>query len=347
MSGVVTAAPEPRRLLVVGPAWVGDMVMAQSLFITLRRLHPGCEIDVAAPAWSEPLLARMPEIRAAVPVPLGHGEFGWGKRRDIGRGLRDRRYHQAIVLPRSFKSALVPFHAGVGQRTGYRGETRLWLLNDIRPLDKSRLTQTVQRYVALGYGPDEPQPPPVPHPRLRVDEANQRRLCDELSLATDAPLTAMMPGAEYGPSKCWPLEYYAETARALLARGERVWVLGSAKDRPAAARIRELAGDGVTDLSGRTQLEDAVDLLALAGRAVTNDSGLMHVAAAVGCRLVAIYGSTTPDYTPPLSDQAEIVRLGLECSPCFERDCPLGHFRCMKDIRPEAVLERLTPPAAY
>ena len=339
----MAATPEPRRLLVVGPAWVGDMVMAQSLFITLRELHPGCRIDVAAPPWSLPLLARMPEIREPVPVPIGHGEFRWGLRRRLGRSLRERRYDQAIVLPRSFKSALIPFHAGIPRRTGYRGETRFGLLNDIRPLDQRVLTQTVQRYVALGHGRDDPQPPPVPRPRLTVDAANQRRLAETLGLSADRPATALMPGAEYGPSKCWPLEYYAEVARALLARGEQVWVLGSDKDRSAAARIRELAGDGLADLTGRTRLEDAVDLLALAGRAVTNDSGLMHVAAAVGCRLVAIYGSTTPAYTPPLSNTAAVVRLGLECSPCFERECPLGHFRCMRDIAPAAVLERLPP----
>ena len=335
-------APEP-RFLVVGPAWVGDMVMAQSLFITLRRLHAGCLIDVAAPAWSLPLLARMAEIREAIPVPLGHGEFRWATRRRLGRSLRKRDYDQAIVLPRSFKSALIPFHAGVPRRTGYRGETRLWLLNDIRPLDKSLLTQTVQRYVALGYEAGAPLPPPVPHPRLTVDPANQQRLAAALGLATDRPVTAMMPGAEYGPSKCWPLEHYAELARGLIARGEDVWLLGSERDRPAAARIATLAGGAVIDLTGRTRLEDAVDLLALAGRAVTNDSGLMHVAAAVGCRLVAIYGSTTPAYTPPLSDEATVVRLGLECSPCFERECPLGHFRCMKEIAPAAVLARLPP----
>jgi heptosyltransferase-2 len=320
------------------------MVMAQSLFITLRRLHPDCLIDVAAPAWSLPLLARMPEIGEAIPVPLGHGEFRWGVRRRIGRSLRERRYDQAIVLPRSFKSALIPFHAGVPRRTGYRGETRLWLLNDIRVLDKSRLTQTVQRYVALGHAPDAAQPPPVPYPRLRVDAGNQRRLLGALGIDAGRPVTAMMPGAEYGPSKCWPLEYYGELAAALVRRGERVWLLGSEKDRPAAARILAIAGEGVADLTGRTRLEDAVDLLALAGRAVTNDSGLMHVAAAVGCRVVAIYGSTTPAYTPPLTDDAEIVRLALDCSPCFERECPLGHLRCMREIRPDTVLARLPPP---
>jgi heptosyltransferase-2 len=320
------------------------MVMAQSLFITLRRAHPDCLIDVAAPAWSLPLLARMPEIREAVPVPLGHGEFRWALRRRLGRSLRARGYDQAIVLPRSFKSALIPFHAGVPRRTGYRGEMRFWLLNDIRPLDRSRLTQTVQRYVALGHEAGAPLPPPVPYPRLTVDPANQQRLAAALGLANDRPVTAMMPGAEYGPSKCWPLEHYAELARALTERGEEVWLLGSQRDRPAAARISTLAGPGVFDLTGRTRLEDAVDLLALAGRAVTNDSGLMHVAAAVGCRLVAIYGSTTPAYTPPLSDDATVVRLGLECSPCFQRECPLGHFRCMREITPAAVLAALPLP---
>jgi len=336
--------PETPSFLIVGPAWVGDMVMAQSLFITLGELHAGCAIDVAAPAWSMPLLARMPEIREAIPVPLGHGEFNWPLRRRLGRSLRDRGYDRAIVLPRSFKSALLPFHARARRRTGYLGETRYGLINDIRPLDKTVLTQTVQRYVALAYEPGASQPPPVPEPCLNVDPDNQHRLQEEFGLDDTRPVTAMMPGAEYGPSKCWPLEYYAEVAATLIRRGESVWLLGSERDRPATEKIQSLAGHGVVDLAGRTRLEDAVDLLALAQRAVTNDSGLMHVAAAVGCHLVAIYGSTTPSYTPPLSKRADVIHLDIECSPCFERHCPLQHFRCMREVEPAAVLARLTPP---
>ena len=329
------------RILVIGPAWVGDMVMAQSLFRTLVD-QGAAVVDVVAPGWSLPLLARMPEVREAIEMPLGHGEFGWRVRQRLGRGLRRRDYTRAIVLPRSFKAALAPFFAGIPVRTGYRGEFRYGLLTDIRPLDPDVLTGTVQRYVALGRPPGERGPPIVPEPRLAMDPGNQSRLLDRLGLATDRPIVAMMPGAEYGPAKCWPLEHFRTLAGALCTAGNRVWVLGSERDRPAGEAIGAV-GEDVADLCGKTCLEDAVDLLALARHAVTNDSGLMHMAAAVGCHVVAIYGSTTPAFTPPLTERATVFHLGLDCSPCFRRECPLGHLRCLVDIDPGRVFRTLHP----
>jgi heptosyltransferase-2 len=319
------------RYLIAGPAWVGDMVMAQSLFISIKQREPGAQIDVLAPAWSVPLLARMPEVHEAITVPIGHGEFGLAARWRIGRELRASRYDRAIVLPRSLKAALIPFFAGARVRTGYRGEMRYGLLNDIRPLDKSVLTQTVQRFVALGQVRSAPLPPPIPVPRLRIDAANQQRLLAALDLTLERPAIAFMPGAEYGPAKQWPLAHYAELASALVAEGYQVWLLGSARDREAATQIA--AGlEQTHNLCGRTELVDAVDLLALCEAAVSNDSGLMHVAAAVGTPLVALYGSSTPAYTPPLTDKAEVLYLGLDCSPCFKRECPLGHKNCLERI---------------
>jgi heptosyltransferase-2 len=307
------------------------MVMAQSLFISIKQREPGAQIDVLAPAWSVPLLARMPEVSEAITVPIGHGEFGLAARRRIGRELRARRYDRAIVLPRSLKAALIPFFAGARVRTGYRGELRYGLLNDIRPLDKSVLTQTVQRFVALGQPADASLPPPVPQPKLRVEPENQQRLLKALDLDRERPAIAFMPGAEYGPAKQWPLAHYAKLAKALVAEGYQVWLLGSARDREAATQIA--AGlEQTHNLCGRTELVDAVDLLALCEAAVSNDSGLMHVAAAVGTPLVALYGSSTPAYTPPLTDKAEVLYLGLDCSPCFKRECPFGHKNCLERI---------------
>ncbi len=329
----------PDRQLVVGPAWVGDMVMSQSLLMTLAARHPGITIDVLAPAWSSPLLRRMSQVRDIIEMPLGHGEFGFRLRRRLGHSLRERGYRQAIVLPRSLKSALVPFFAGVSQRTGFRGEMRFGLLNDIRPLDTTRLTQTVQRYVALGLPADAAKPPPVPEPRLDIDTANQQRLLEILDLDTAKPIVALMPGAEYGPAKCWPLSHYGQVAAALVTAGYQVWVLGSQQDLPAGDTIASESGGVARNLCGRTQLVDAVDLLALASSVVTNDSGLMHVAAAVGCHVIAIYGSSTPAYTPPLTERKTVLYRRLECSPCFERTCPLGHLRCLRGIGPEQVLD--------
>jgi len=328
------------RILVVGPAWVGDMVMAQSLFMTLKGRFPDADIDVLAPTWSRPLLARMPEINSAVNLPLEHGELGWGVRRRLGVTLYGR-YQRAIVLPRSWKSALVPAFANIPIRTGYRGELRYGLINDMRRLDKQKLTQTVQRYVALGLDKHASQPPAIPHPRLRIDADNQRMQLDINRLELSRPVVALLPGAEYGPAKRWPVERYAELARRLVAAGRRVWVIGSAKEHELGEFILQAAGEGnVVNLCGRTKLVDAADLLALAECAITNDSGLMHIAGAVGTRVVALYGSSSPAYTPPLTPNAEVIYLKLSCSPCFERECPLGHLNCLMQIPVEDVLLR-------
>jgi heptosyltransferase-2 len=332
---------EPKKVLVVGPAWIGDMVMAQSLFITLKQQYPDCEIDVLAPAWSRPLLARMPEVRFSVEMPLGHGEFGFSGRRRLGIELRANQYDQAIVLPRSWKSALAPFFARIPQRTGYRGEFRYGLLNEIRPLDKSVLTQTAQRFVALGLPPGAALPPPVPQPRLSMEGVQRDWLLRVLKLDTARPIVALLPGAEYGPAKRWPAEHFAWLARRLVKDGYAVWVFGSAKEKQLGDTIVQGLGDEAVNLCGRTRLVDAADLLSLAQCAVTNDSGLMHVAAAVGTRLIAIYGSSSPAYTPPLTDKADIVYLNLECSPCFKRECPLGHLNCLKQITVEDIYQRI------
>jgi heptosyltransferase-2 len=330
----------PQRILVVGPAWVGDMVMAQSLFITLKQRFPHSEIDVLAPSWSRPLLARMPEVHAAVMLPVEHGEFGWGVRKRLGRAL-NRRYTRAVVLPRSWKSALVPAFASIPLRTGYRGEWRWGLINDMRTLDKKRLTQTVQRYVALGLERDAPVPSAIPHPHLRVDKGNQAMLLDINRLYLRKPVVALLPGAEYGPAKRWPIARYAELAKRLTAAGKQVWVFGSAKEHDLGDAIVKQAGEGAVNLCGNTKLVDAVDLLALAQCAVTNDSGLMHMAAAVGVKLVAIYGSSSPKYTPPLTDKAEVVYLDIVCSPCFQRECPLKHLNCLNHIAVDDIYRRV------
>jgi heptosyltransferase-2 len=335
---------EPRAadnpVLIVGPAWIGDMVMAQSLFKALAGERPGVQIDVLAPAWSAPLLKRMPEVREAIPVPFEHGRLDLSARYRLGRQLAGRGYGQAIVLPRSFKAALVPWFAGVPRRTGYLGELRYGLINDVRSLDRAAMHQMVQRYVALGAEAARALPPKAPRPALRVDAANAARLMARHDLSAREPVVGLMPGAEYGPAKQWPLAYYAELARRLDAEGVRAWIFGSYKERAAADYVVMQAGCGV-NLCGKTSIEDAVDLIAQVSLAICNDSGLMHMAAAVGTPLVAIYGSSTPDYTPPLSDRALTLYLRVECSPCFERTCRYGHYRCLRDISVGRVLDEV------
>ena len=332
-----------RKILVVGPSWVGDMVMAQSLFKALKQ-RGACDIDVLAPGWSLPILERMPEVRRGVVMPLGHGEFDLAKRRQLGKSLAGEGYDQAIVLPGSLKSAFVPFFAGIPQRTGFRGEMRYILLNDLRKLDKVALPMTVQRFTALAAPAGTPLPEPFPSvfptPRLVAQADNQPRLREKHGLPAEVPAVAFMPGAEYGPAKQWPIPHFAALARSLAERGFQIWVLGSNKDREAGEAIA--AGNpAVHNLAGLTALGDAVDVLAMSAAAVTNDSGLMHVAAALDVPLVAIYGSSSPEHTPPLSARVSIQTLRLDCSPCFKRVCPLGHTRCLTDIAPERVLAAL------
>jgi heptosyltransferase-2 len=318
------------KILVVGPAWVGDMVMSQALFRLLRSRDPGAIIDVLAPAWSLPLLARMSEVRRAFPIAAGHGELAFGERWRLGRRLGGEGYTQAIILPRSFKSALVPFFARIPRRTGFRAEGRAILLTDPRVLDRSALDQTVKRLLALGIGPGEPLPEPSP-PALQIDAENRRELLAKFHIGRLRSV-ALMPGAAYGPAKQWPAEYFAELARSLAAAGWESWVLGSAGERVLGEQIRAAAPEQVFNLCGETRLEDTVDLLSGVQAAVTNDSGLMHVAAAAGTHVVAIYGSSSPGFTPPLTARKTVLYRDLECSPCFRRECPLGHLNCLRRI---------------
>ena len=328
-------------VLVVGPSWVGDMVMAQSLFKVLKARNPGRMIDVLAPAWSLPIVRRMPEVREAIALDTAHGELGIGKRRRLAGQLPA--YDQAIVLPRSLKAALVPWFARIPRRTGFRGESRFFLINDVRPFDRNLLDQTVKRFVALGLDADAPLPAELPEPGLRVDSERQAALLGQLGLDGARPVIAFMPGAEYGPAKCWPLDYFGALAALLDADGFDVWILGSDKDRAAGERIAAVSP--AVNLCGRTALVDTVDLLALTRQVVSNDSGLMHVAAAVGTRVHGIYGSSSPDFTPPLTANRTIHYLRLDCSPCFERTCPLGHLNCLKDLRPERVHDAIVAAA--
>jgi len=316
------------------------MVMAQSLFITLKQYHPQSEIDVVAPAWSIPLIKRMPEVHRAIELPVGHKQLGLATRYKIGKSLRSLYYDQAIITPRSFKSALIPFFAKAKQRTGYRGEMRFGLLNDIRQLDKSVLKQTVQRYVALGLPVNANLPPAIPFPKLNIDVDNQQKIINKLNLNTDQPIIGFMPGAEYGPAKQWPVEYFNELAGYLSEANINVWVFGSAKEE-SLGEVISSNHNNVTNLCGLTTLTDVVDLLALTKTCVTNDSGLMHVACATRRPVIAIYGSSDPDYTPPLTEQATIVYKNLQCSPCFERQCPYGHTDCLNKIFAKDVYNHL------
>ena len=333
------------KILIVGPSWVGDMVMAQTLFIILKRQHADAIIDVLAPAWSRALLEHMPEVRKSVEMTVGHGEIGLGKRRVIARELNAEKYDQAIVLPNSLKSALVPWLARIPLRTGWRGEARSWLLNDCRVLNKQAYPLMVERFAALGFREDRPLPDDLPRPALTVDYDQRAAALGRLALDLSSPVLVLCPGAEFGAAKKWPARHYAEVARHWIAQKGQVWLMGSDKDTNDTESIRTLAGiehqSNCHNLAGKTSLGEAIDLMSCADKVVSNDSGLMHIAAALGIPLVVVYGSTSPEFTPPLARRVEIVSLGLDCSPCFKRECPLGHTDCLNKLEPGQVSEAL------
>jgi heptosyltransferase-2 len=316
---------------VVAPSWVGDTIMMQPLLMRLKRQWAEAAIHVLAPAWSAPLLRRMPEVAGVIENPFAHGEFGWAGRRALGRRLAAERFDAAYVLPNSWKSALAPWFAGIPRRIGFRGEARYLLLNERVPLDKAALPRLVDRYCLLA-GPLDGE---TPLPHLSSIAAQQHAARAALGLPQEAAPVVFCPGAEYGPAKRWPAQHFAALARKLEGP---VWIVGSTRDAAVGEEIARLAEGAALNLCGRTDLEQAIDLIAGARHVVSNDSGLMHVAAALDRPLVALYGSSSPGYTPPLSPRAKILSLQLDCSPCFKRECPLGHLRCLEDLTPEMVL---------
>lgn len=313
------------RILVVAPNWIGDALMAQPLLARLHENIAGLELDVLAPPWVSPVARRMPEVAEVIDVPFRHGGLQLRERWRTGRGLRARGYQQAIVLPNTWKSALVPFFADIALRSGYVGESRYGLLNVTYRRSGAPM---LLHYASLAEPPGRQVRLPLPNPRLMAPaaaiESTQRKF------GITAGYAVLCPGAEYGPAKRWP--YFKELAERL--RMPAV-IVGSANDADAARGIRG------RNLVGQTTLDEAIDLIAGGALVISNDSGLMHVAAALGRPQVALFGSSSPEHTPPLSDAARVLWLRVECSPCFQRQCPLGHFRCMRDMTVDLVLREI------
>ncbi|MEX0959733.1 MAG: lipopolysaccharide heptosyltransferase II [Burkholderiales bacterium] len=330
------------RILIVAPSWVGDAVLSQPLLARIKAKQPDAQIDVLAPAWVLPMYRRMPEVADTLENPFNHGELALSRRAALGRDLRTRGYAAAYVLPNSLKSALVPFFARIPRRVGFVGELRYGLLTDARRLDKDSLPLMVERFAWLAENDAaSPLPRPVESPALAVGGDEAAAVFSRLCASRPQRLACFCPGAEYGPAKRWPVEYFAGLAESLADEGYQVWLLGSRKDAAIGAQITDAGGAGVRNVCGETSLDDAIVLLSAADLVVTNDSGLMHVAAALRRPTVAIYGSSSPQFTPPLSATARVVKLDLPCSPCFRRVCPLGHFNCMMQLPPQRILQEV------
>ena len=336
---------EQQKILILGPAWVGDMVLAQSLFKTLKANNPNCIIDVAAPAWTLPLLERMPEVTGKIALPFKHKQLAFFARLRFGKSLKNNGYTQSIMLTNSFKSALLPWAAGIVKRTGFLGEMRYGLLNDIRVLDKTKLKKTVERFVSLGLDNHQAVPNNCPNPQLIINKNNALAALKKFGrVEANNKTLGLCPGAEYGAAKRWPAEYYADVANTAIKNGWQVWLFGSDKDMHVTAQINALTQNNCEDFGGKTSLNEAIDLMALCDTIVSNDSGLMHIAAALNKKLIAIFGSSDPYHTPPMSTKAVIEYLALDCSPCFKRECPLigeQHLKCLKEIKPTNIIKNV------
>ena len=327
--------------LIVGPSGLGDAVMMGALIQRLKSADPDGRITVLTPAHLDDLVTRLPGVDATLINPFAHGALTLGARARFGRSLKGR-FDAAFVLPHSWKSALVPVFAGIPRRIGFVGEARYLVLTDARPLDEAALPRMVDRFCLLAEPRGAKAPVTSPIPTLEADPDRSAAALARLGLDGSRGV-ALCVGAEYGPAKRWPAAHFAALATRLEAAGFEPWLIGGPGDAPIGAEVAAQAA-AARDLTGRTSMGEAIDQIAAARAVVSNDSGLMHVAAALGRPVVAVYGSTSPAFTPPLSPDAVILSLNVECSPCFERVCPLGHFKCLNELSPErvwAAVERL------
>ena len=314
--------------------------MAHTLVQCLAAQFEDLDLHVAAPPATAPLAERMAEVGTVYTMDFPHGEFGFFKRRRMGRQLAAERFDTAYVLSNTWKSALLPFFARIPRRVGWQGEARFILLNDRRRLDRQQYPLMIERFMALADDDGRLPDKPYPLPKLQVDAENLNRCLQDFELDADN-VTALCPGAEFGAAKKWPAAHYAVVARTLLERGGQVWLMGSPNDVQDCEDIARQA-PGCVNLAGRTRLIDALDLLSVCRQVVCNDSGLMHVACALERLTIGIFGSTSPAFTPPLGEHARVVQVELECRPCFQRTCPLQHLDCLRTLQPQMVLDRLS-----
>jgi len=335
-----------QKILVIAPSWVGDCMLMQPMLVRLMQRHPEAQINLLAPPWTAALLRQMPEVHEVIINPFPHGALKLAARYHLAKQLRAAHYDQSLVLPNSFKSALVPFFAGIPLRTGFVGEMRFGLLNDTRKLNKHELPLMVERFAQLAEAPGDTMHRPLPQPCLHVTVEQRENVLGKFGLTLEQPIAVFCPGAEYGPAKRWPIPYFAELAQHLRNLGFAVWLIGSPKDKDIGDKIVALGNHACHNLCGATDLADAIALMSCADLVVSNDSGLMHIAAALDRPMLALYGSSSPHFTPPLSAHAQVLKLDMKCSPCFKRECPLGHFNCMKQLTPDQVA-KFIPPINY
>jgi len=332
------------NILIIAPNWIGDAVMAEPLITEVKKQHPDSEIHVLATPWVASVMRAIPAVKKIISADLKHGLLQWTERKAIAHELKQEHYSHAYILPNSLKSALIPWMANIAYRIGYKGEMRWGLINQIfKNPSRSHRPPMSSHYLALsGTIPTQ-----IPHPQLQIDPELSKSIKNRLqALRPHHQLFVLCPGAEYGPAKQWPTEHFAKLSKLLINQqaNSLVVLLGSKKEALLGEQIKNLSGcaESVVNWCGETSLDEAIASISVADAVISNDSGLMHIAAALGRPQIAIFGSSDPRHTPPLSAKAKIHWLHLKCSPCFKRSCPLGHTKCLVDITPKDILNSLS-----
>ena len=337
-------------ILIIAPNWIGDAVSTQPLLANLKVLYPNSKIDILASNWVAPVYRACSEVHEVIEAKFEHQKLQWNLRKQLAKVIEAKNYQACFVLPNSFKSVLIPWLANIPVRIGYRGELRFGLINlALDNPSKVNRPPMVEHYLALSQLLKDDESISLDRlvPKLNVSGAAKQQVEQKLQGANinSDSIYAVCPGAEYGPSKRWPTEYFAVLAQQLINQNSnnQIILLGSKSDHSLAQEITSQAkqASNIHNWCGNTSLDEAIALIGMSQAVVSNDSGLMHIAAALQIPQVAIFGSSDPAHTPPLSDRAKIIWLNMSCSPCHKRVCPLGHLRCLKDILPEQVLATL------
>jgi len=336
------------RILIIAPNWIGDAVMSQPLLANLKSIYPKSQIDVLASPWVAPIYRACAEVHQVIDAHLEHQQLQWSLRKQLAKQLELNQYNACFVLPNSLKSALIPWLANIPLRIGYRGEMRFGLINfALDNPSKINRPPMANHYLALCNVMDhskEVDTNQAADPKLNISPTAKQSVSAKLQAAAidEKSIYVLCPGAEYGVTKRWPTGHFASLAQHLINNepNANIILLGGKGDHALGEEIISQVKNTaqIQNWCGETSLDEAIALIGMSKVLVSNDSGLMHIGAALKVPQVAIFGSSDPHHTPPLSDKAKVIWLNLPCSPCHKRECPLGHLKCLKDISPSTVL---------
>ena len=324
-----------QKLLIIPQNWLGDIVMSQTLLKKIKSNNPKTSIDILVNSSLKNLVERMPEINKVIILDCSHRELGLFKRLRLAKEIKKSSYDRSIVLSRSLKSSLIPYFAKIPIRTGELGELRYLLINDLKEFSKESRRKTASRYISM-YSDNNEKLSENYYPSLDSNSENIKNLSEKYDLKKDKKVIIFAPGAAFGPSKMWPVNKFRELGKKL-NNDFKILILGSNNEKSIGNDI--VTNKNMVNLCGKTSIADAVDLMHISKFCVSNDSGLMHLAAATNTKSISIYGSTSPDFTPPLTKNKDIHYKGMSCSPCFEKKCKYGHYNCLVDIHSDDVFK--------